>query len=289
MYREDKPTLKALVFGILVMDTFHSVVVVHICYYYLALNYLNPDSLQRMTWSASILPACTGVLGVLAQLFYARRIYLVGRKYKPVAFIAGILMFGILLMCIVDSVVSFMDPSIGTASRSPWFEPLLITAVMVVDLLLTSTFIVILHRSRSGFARTNIILDALTFCAVLASLLNTAIALAMLIGSIITLYHGNDPFTAISIPATKVYSNSVLIFLNMRRTLANPTALQNETLVFDLSMFVRHQMPNGTTNTNQSTQPPGTSSQSDTCVMNPPSIAEQPASGIATSQDTLPK
>ena len=41
----------------------------------------------------------------------------------------------------------------------------------------------------------------------------------------------------------------------MRRTLANPAVLQNETLVFNLSMFVRNQMPGATTNTNQSTQP----------------------------------
>ena len=34
---------------------------------------------------------------------------------------------------------------------------------------------------------------------------------------------------------------------------------------------------------------PGTPSQSDTCVMNPPTITEQPAAEIATSQGILPK
>ncbi|KAI0770428.1 hypothetical protein C8Q74DRAFT_1369592 [Fomes fomentarius] len=242
-YPTDKRSLKVLVCVILLMDTLHSVEAAHICYYYLSLNYFNPSAFDVEVWSVQLLPVTTGLIGFIAQFFYARRIYTVTPRYWLVVFAVGFLMFIELVMCIVDSAVEFMNPH-GDMTSSPsatWFQPLLIGVATLVDLLLTGTLVIILRKSRMrtvpGRHGTESVLDTLAVYAVLATALNISFAIPMLVSSIVS-RDTSELFTAISIPGTKVYATSVLVFLNCRRVLSErANRYTGTTLAFNLSIF----------------------------------------------------
>ncbi|KAI0331975.1 hypothetical protein GY45DRAFT_1369538 [Cubamyces sp. BRFM 1775] len=94
LYAKDTLFHKVLVVTVLLLETFHSILCIHVCYYYVITNYFNPAALLKDIWSLRILTVITGAAIIISQSFYARRVYLIGRGFRFVVFLAIILMLG---------------------------------------------------------------------------------------------------------------------------------------------------------------------------------------------------
>ncbi|KAI0706382.1 hypothetical protein C8Q76DRAFT_860578 [Earliella scabrosa] len=204
----------------------------HICYHYLVSNYLNPTAFLTSVWTVQVLPLSTGVTALLTQGFYLRRVYLVGPSYRIVAVLVGIFMLAELGFIISSAIDSFGNSSFEGLGDHVWIDATLFAIATAVDLALTGTLVLILRRSRTRFRQTNMVLDSLALYAVIATSLNTALTLPAFICSIAL--PGTFVYFAIAIPATKVYSNSVLAVLNCRNALANRAARSEQTAVIPL-------------------------------------------------------
>ncbi|KAI0750039.1 hypothetical protein C8Q80DRAFT_668521 [Daedaleopsis nitida] len=232
MYRSDKLFYQVLVLVIFIADTFHSAILMHICYYYLAANYLNPQAMMTSIWSVQVLGLSTGIVALLAQCFYVRRVYLVNRQYRPVVALVCTLMlveFGFIISILVNS----LGHSSFEALENHALDAVLFAVATAIDLILTGALVMILRQSRTRYRHTNMVLDTLALYAVIATALVTVITFPAFI-CVIAL-PGTFIYFAIALPATKVYSNSVLAFLNCRKSLAaRATCLGSEPVAVGL-------------------------------------------------------
>ncbi|KAI0767373.1 hypothetical protein C8Q74DRAFT_1279987 [Fomes fomentarius] len=221
LYSADALILRVIVFGLLATGTLHCRLLIHICYHYLITVHFNSAALLVNIWSLQIMPLVTGTILILSQSFYLRRVYLgiVHPIYRPL---------------ITATVASFMllelgGVAAGTAASlltrffsgtSNLFRPLISIGLGVdiaVDCSLTGALVAILRQRRTAFQRTNVLLDKLVLYAAIATVMTTAATIPVLVFVLIQPH--SFIWIALVMPATKVYSNSVLAMLNCRADL----------------------------------------------------------------------
>ncbi|KAI0363874.1 hypothetical protein BV20DRAFT_1057663 [Pilatotrama ljubarskyi] len=84
--------------------TLHSILCMHICYWYLVSNYFSPLRLYTGIWSINLLSVLVGLTIIACQAFYVRRVYLINRKYKYIVALSSV-MFLMVLGCATAATV----------------------------------------------------------------------------------------------------------------------------------------------------------------------------------------
>ncbi|KAM5544682.1 hypothetical protein V8D89_001580 [Ganoderma adspersum] len=235
LYPNDGSKLKLLVFALLILDTFHTVTNIHLCYYYLVINYLNPSALGSGVWSLRISITETALVMLISHMFFLRRLFLLGeRRILPVLFI-GILMMSEFAFAIAVTVMTFVLVSFEGFKTHMWMIWVMLANAVVIDLLVTSCLIFYLWRSRTGFQRTDSLLDVLMVYTINTGLSTSLLTLPAMICAIIM--PGNLIWSAIYVIASKMYANSLLAVLNSRRSLIDKGVEGFETGSFGLQVM----------------------------------------------------
>ncbi|KAJ4001716.1 hypothetical protein F5050DRAFT_1247197 [Lentinula boryana] len=86
-YPKDARFLKVLVFTLCIFDTMQLVLCVTALYWYLITNYNNPSVLDQLTWSMELQTDCNGVIALLVECFFARRVWLMSSNMYLVTII----------------------------------------------------------------------------------------------------------------------------------------------------------------------------------------------------------
>ncbi|KAI0375301.1 hypothetical protein BV20DRAFT_260929 [Pilatotrama ljubarskyi] len=120
LFTKDTPFHKVLVVTVLLLETFHAVLCIHVCYYYVITNYANPVALTKDIWSLRLLTVVTGAAIILSQSFYARRVWLIGRGFRFVVIIAIVLMLGEAAFTMAATVESFILPTLYDFRQFSW-------------------------------------------------------------------------------------------------------------------------------------------------------------------------
>ncbi|RPD54354.1 hypothetical protein L226DRAFT_539929 [Lentinus tigrinus ALCF2SS1-7] len=210
---------RLLVPAILVTDTFHSATIIHTCYHYLVENYFNPSALLVASWSIQFMPLSTGLVVLLCQSFYTRRIFLIDRRFRWIVAIIVVMMLAELGIFIGTTVSAFKVTTFEEfALAYMWLNSACFGAATIIDLVLMIVFLVVLRSSKTAFRSTKKGLDSLAVYAVIATLMITALTLPAMISTIVS--KGTFVYLALAIPTTKIYTNGVLAFLNVRPDLA---------------------------------------------------------------------
>ncbi|KAH9902490.1 hypothetical protein C8Q73DRAFT_785159 [Cubamyces lactineus] len=217
LFREDIELIKAIVFSTVILETVHIVLCMHICYYYLVTNYFNPLALLDGVWSIRILPISTALVILLSEGFFVRRVYLIGARYRPVVLVVPILMLVVLGFAIAASIEAFIRPTFADFDQVAWMTSAAFGAAVVIDLLLTGTLII--TKSRTGFKRTDSLIDVLIIYTINTGLLTGIFSVLSLIFALVS--PDNLIYSAFNIIATKCYANSLLAVLNSRKLFAD--------------------------------------------------------------------
>ncbi|KAH9902462.1 hypothetical protein C8Q73DRAFT_785137 [Cubamyces lactineus] len=211
---------KAYVVLILALDTFHVILCMHMTYYYLVDNYFKPQVLFTRVWSIDVLGLGACMVIVACQCFYAHRVWLVGRQFRPIVAIAAVFFLGELACCIYATVQASLLPNYAEFRQLTWLYSIAFGLVVVSDILLTSVLIVVLRRSRTGFSGTDSRLDVLIAYTISTGLLTDIFSLLSFIFPLVYLNTDSMVYIALDIVVTKLYTNSVIGTLNFRKTLA---------------------------------------------------------------------
>ncbi|EIW53739.1 uncharacterized protein TRAVEDRAFT_74891 [Trametes versicolor FP-101664 SS1] len=92
-------------------------------------------------------------------------------------------------------------------------------ASLVGDLLLASILIHVLHRSRTGFKKTDSMIDLMIMYSVSTGLLT---GIGDILNTILAfVFPGKLVYAAVGIPTTKLYANALLAALNSRQYIAS--------------------------------------------------------------------
>ncbi|EIW52927.1 uncharacterized protein TRAVEDRAFT_75155 [Trametes versicolor FP-101664 SS1] len=235
MYPGDRLILKGLVATVLVLETFHTVLCMHIIYYYLTTNYFNPIALQEGVWSNKLLGVITGAVILASQSFFLRRVWKIGRQFRPLVAVAAILLLGEFGFATAVTVDTFIHPTLHNSSQA-WMNSAGVGMAVLADTLLTAALIFSLHSSRTGVRRTDSIIDLLIMYAINTGLVTGIMNLLSLIFALAM--PNNLIYAGIVIVATKLYANSMMAVLNSRRALAAQGTVVH-TASYDISAMQR--------------------------------------------------
>ncbi|KAI0350804.1 hypothetical protein OH77DRAFT_1007132 [Trametes cingulata] len=238
LYPKDVSWLKCLVSGILTVETLHTTLCMIAVYYHLVTNYFKPATLLVGHWSTRLLTPTTGLTILLCQSFYAFRVYLIGPHYVYRLLVSVAIVF---MVCVLGfttaATIEGFRLSLEDFQHVSWLISAVFGCAVVVDLCLTGTLVIVLLRSRTGFKRTDSLIEVLIIYSINTGLLTSIFGVLCFIFAIIL--PGNLVYIGISIVGVKLYANSVLAVLNSRRSLSDRMLSGFEAGSFEPSLSLR--------------------------------------------------
>ncbi|KAJ8481501.1 hypothetical protein ONZ51_g5956 [Trametes cubensis] len=218
--------MKCYVVFIVVLDSLHSGLCMHISYWYLVKCYFRPDRLFTGVWSLNMIAVTVGMTIILCQWRVA--LIVIGGKLRNIAFIAASLFLGELAFAIVATVKAFVLPNLIEFRKFAWTISAAYGLSVGSNAMLTSVLIFVLHRSRTGFQRTDSKIDTLIKYAVCTGLMTDLFGVLALVFALVQ--PSNLIYTGIDLVTSKLYVNSVLAALNFRDSVAprKPTSGRTE-------------------------------------------------------------
>ncbi|KAM5544678.1 hypothetical protein V8D89_001576 [Ganoderma adspersum] len=209
-YKTDATYIKVMVALVLSIETIHSALSMHACYYYFSTNYFHPEVLFRNgSWSINLLPMLTGLVITISQsefeLFTHRWI---------------ILLIGEMALSTALSVEAFVQPDLVHFQKfNSWMASAAMGMVIAADGTLTVLLTVVLHRSRTGLKSTDSMLNILIMYTINTGLLTGTISIVAFCMAVI--YPNTLIDAGLNQVTAKLYANSMLAVLNSRHFLSN--------------------------------------------------------------------
>ncbi|TRM69025.1 hypothetical protein BD626DRAFT_562837 [Schizophyllum amplum] len=209
---------KMLVSFLWILDTLHLIFVCHASYYYLITNYFNPVALTAANWSIITQIIITCISNVIIRGLYAHRVWSFARR-KPML---AIPLVGLIVLTIIASFGSGLGFSIRVFQAPQFsgfdkFSYLMYTALgtgVGVDAMIALVLCVSLSTSRTGFKRTDSLVNILMAYTINTSLLTSLCSIATF--TTYTIWPHEMTYIGIYFTLSKLYLNSLLATLNGR-------------------------------------------------------------------------
>ncbi|RPD54329.1 hypothetical protein L227DRAFT_352160 [Lentinus tigrinus ALCF2SS1-6] len=221
-FPSDTTLIRISLITVMILETAFTALTIHTSYFYLVTNFHDFVRLNRGVWSFSTTPIFMAAIMFTSQLFFARRVSLMGRRYMFVAATAMLFFTAEVALSAVSvyqgfvlipfSFWEFTDVNVVIAA--------LFGSAVGGDTLLTTSLIVELQRTRLSEARrkesrwdtaliyvlnTGLLHDAL-------NIITFILALVLIGGQVPNFIH-----RSIAIVTTGLYSNTLLAVLNSRQ------------------------------------------------------------------------
>ncbi|KAH8995517.1 hypothetical protein EDB86DRAFT_1095667 [Lactarius hatsudake] len=248
----DQKALKLFIAVVFLLDALHTSLCVYSIYWYLVLNFGNVEILDVSLWAMNVQVDVNTLIDYMVQLFYARRVYIVGGSVIiPII----IVIFGTACLTL-GLVFTVRVTTIRLWSRYASLIPVTcigLGSAVAADILIAVSMCWFLYHKRTGFARTDSVIMTLMTYSVQSGLLTSVFTCAVLISFAIA------PSTMYSymlfFPMSKFYANSLLAMLNSRdyvRSRSESTDNKSDN-AFDLSSIRIKQQSEGDKSTRRPT------------------------------------
>jgi len=214
-YPNDSKILKWMVAILWVLDTAHLVLCTIAVYSVLVLNFNHPAILLNPTWSMNIQTDFNGLIGIIVECFYARRVWIVSRNFYLTAVILVLAVIHFALG-IVFTVGSF-ETSRADFSNLVWVTSLGLGSAAAADMIIGISLCYYLSKSRTGFSRTDNLISTLMKYSLTTGFLTGIIACCVVLT--FGIMPNNFVYVAFFWLLGKCYVNSVLAALNSRESL----------------------------------------------------------------------
>ncbi|KAI0759600.1 hypothetical protein BD413DRAFT_617691 [Trametes elegans] len=219
LYPTDTRYIRFLVTAVMLLETAQIPMIIHTCYYSLVSNYGNPNALSKSPWSLKILPVFSGLIVFLAQIFFARRVALLGFAYKilvGVALVFFSLHMGLTIALTVVTIEVHSPQNFGPSNE--WIFIVATFAATIADWLLAAGIISGLYRSRELHTSNDSYCDLFVLYVINTGLLTgtfnfiPAVLSAVKPKALI--------WVALNLIATRLYANTLFSVLNSRKRLS---------------------------------------------------------------------
>ncbi|CAE6373621.1 unnamed protein product [Rhizoctonia solani] len=248
-----------------VMDTLQTVCICHMQYHYTIINYANPAALQFNNWSLNFEVFFTAVITFMVQAFFARRAWFftrrIGsrftttRKTQLLGVIIGTLAFMGLVFGFMSFVMTFVLGRFSRFIDYRWLVGLWLGSASLCDVVVVYMLSTALMTQRTGFGRTDALINKLLWYTINTGLLTSIFAIADLI-CFCTM--NNLVHFGFNMALGKLYTNTLLATLNARDT--EPT---NVVHVEEGSYNLKERQQNSSNGQVKFNRPPGITSKQD--------------------------
>ncbi|KAF9063561.1 hypothetical protein BDP27DRAFT_232790 [Rhodocollybia butyracea] len=215
-HQGNSTSLKALVLSLWVLDTAHAAVVCHIVYHYLISNAFNPTAFLLPVWSLPASVAINALVVAVCQLYFMSVVYKLSKKGWIRISLTAFIMISIILHFgwgIATVVFMALQKTLAgyVTKQAIAFLPYTITQ-LPVDFALAGSLCILLYKKRTGFRRTETLINTLIIYAVNRCILTSAVALveALAVG----IAPSSFWFIAAEYIMGQLYANSLLATLN---------------------------------------------------------------------------
>ncbi|KIK04879.1 hypothetical protein K443DRAFT_92257, partial [Laccaria amethystina LaAM-08-1] len=222
IHHSDRWPLKSLVWGVMLTDTIHQGLITHSVYKYTITNWGNVDILGELVPTLLVEVIFNGLTTFMVQwqahsplFFLAMRIWRLSDGKVWLIVIIVLLVFGEFGSL---SLVAFLELRFTTVTQLEHLQPLSLSSNALGaagDIVIAATLCTLLHRSRTGFHRSDTVINKLMVFSVNTGLLTSLCALASLVSTLAwpTTFFYITFFFCIG----RLYTNSLLATLNARK------------------------------------------------------------------------
>ncbi|KIK07237.1 hypothetical protein K443DRAFT_87626 [Laccaria amethystina LaAM-08-1] len=205
--------IRAVVGILFFTDTLHSAVGVYAAWDMCVTNYANPGVLGFVDWTIPFTAVATSVAAVVTQFFLGHRAFLL-TKSKIVVAIIGTLSFLGFVFGIYAGVRSGIIKEVKNFAPLTPFVICWLGFQTGADLLITAVLTFVLSRSRTGFQKTDSMINRLIRGAIQTGLFVSIFALADLFSFL--LHRDTNLYAMFAFPIGRIYTNTLLDTLNAR-------------------------------------------------------------------------
>ncbi|KAF9223108.1 hypothetical protein BS17DRAFT_835469 [Gyrodon lividus] len=212
----DRPITRYMVLFLFILDTFQSASEIYMAWSYTVTNFDNPAALAVAPWPYPFTPIGTALATLVTQLYLGHRIWCLGNSkfLYAVVILLAVPTFALGMACGIKAWI------IHVLSEIPSITPLVIAWVAIqvaVDTFITGTLIIILARSRTGFRKTDTVLNRLIRGAIQTGLFAVIFSLGDLIAFVTV--PTTNLYGMFAIPIGRIYTNTLLDTLLTREEL----------------------------------------------------------------------
>ncbi|KAF8240251.1 hypothetical protein L208DRAFT_1449568 [Tricholoma matsutake] len=214
-HQNDSWPLKLLVSAVMAFDTIHQILISHTVYTYVITNYDNPSQLNDLVWSLVVEVLFNGFTAVLVQGFLALRVWRLSNR-NPWLTGAVILLILSEFGCVIAyATLSLHFTTFAELGKLKYLSIMVNALAAAGDVLIAGILCTLLHRSRTGFQRSDTMINKLILFAVNTGVLTSLCAIASLIS--ITVADKTFLYIAFFFCLGRLYTNSLLATLNARK------------------------------------------------------------------------
>ncbi|KAH8825033.1 hypothetical protein DL96DRAFT_1736847 [Flagelloscypha sp. PMI_526] len=213
----DPSWLRALVAILFMMDTSQTIAELYSVWYYVVLNYMNPSALRDIIWVTPFCCAVTAVSALIVQGFLINRLYRFARQF----WLCVLLILAAVVAFLLGIVASIKAGLLIDITKFVALVPLSIAWLAIeagVDIIITVVLSKALWRSKTGFTRTNTIINRCIWAAIQSGLFSSVAAIAILVG--VAFWTDTYLYVIFAWPLGRIYSNSLLHTLVARKEFA---------------------------------------------------------------------
>ncbi|KAF7440113.1 hypothetical protein PC9H_000457 [Pleurotus ostreatus] len=233
-YSRDPWYTQQIVLAVWVFDTLHQALITHTVYHYVISNYFNPTALGNMIWQEypgmlpvgfSFIDPCidefsqlevlvNGFIGLIVQSYLMHRIWrLSGKKIWPLILI-GPFIVGEFMCSLVFTILSLQMTTFAELTSLKGLSMSVNVLAAAGDLLISICLVLMLHKRRTGFKKSNTIISRLIIFTINTGLLTTMCAIASLIS--ILVWDTTLIYVSFFFCIGRFYANTLLATLNAR-------------------------------------------------------------------------
>ncbi|GLB40665.1 hypothetical protein LshimejAT787_0805360 [Lyophyllum shimeji] len=217
--KKDRPCFRMVILLLWFLDTLQLALVTHGLYFYLVSSFGNILALLTPTWSFISQIYVTCASDIIVRCIFGCRVWrLVGRSKVLAACIAAVSVLTLGTGFAFATKISTDKLRFGGFGTISHFLYIALGSGVAVDLLIAVSLCWSLSKSRTGFKKTDSIVNTLMMYAINTGLLTTICAAACFITYAV--WPHEFTFIAIYFSLPKLYLNSLLATLNSRDTLS---------------------------------------------------------------------
>jgi len=217
----DRAWIKAIVAILFVVDTIHSAVAVYAGWELCVTNYNNPASLAFVSWTIPFTAVATSVAAIITQFFLGHRVYVLTNSKLIVGFIGILSLLGFIFGCYAGIYSGILHAIAKFGVLGPYVTCWLVFQTSA-DLVITFTLTYVLSRSRTGFRKTDTIINRIIRGAIQTGLFASLFALADMFSFL--LHRDTNLYAMFAFPLGRIYTNTLLDTLNARTALKGATS-----------------------------------------------------------------
>ncbi|KAG6333887.1 hypothetical protein ID866_5200 [Astraeus odoratus] len=248
-YPTDPWHIKLLVAAVFLSDTMHQALITHSIYIYLVKDILAPAGLGDLVWSLLIEVLFNAVTALLVQSFLTMRVYRLSNKsiVATASVMTVVVTEFVLSIIYVSKAMTF--ETFADLTKLKTLSSAINATTAAADVMIAGCLCFLLQKSRTGFRRSDTMINKLIIFSINTGLLTSILAIASLIS--ISVWPDAFIYIAFYFCLGRMYCNSLLATLNARRIIRGEST--------DDSMSLQ-----GVKKTNQSPMPNNISIKIDT-------------------------